>query len=128
MTTTKTTKPAKTYKVFWEHLWEERIARPYMRDIRVFHTNMGVETFTNEQEMLEFADKKADYGIACYIIDYKADKGIGPLARHINQCYGCGEDSYYRDLGLVDRMYEYIEMYDFPCVFPILNKSGRGKK
>ena len=110
-----------TYKVFWQNLHKTMVGGAYHWRT-VYSTDMGVETFTNEQDMLEFADKLADQGIYCYLLDYKAEKGIGDLAKHINQCYGCSETSYYRDLELVKEMLGYCKKHQFPVVMPFIKE------
>lgn len=105
-----------TYKVFWQNV--HAIIVPYSFDR--YCCEMGVENFTNVDEMLEFADKKSDEGVECFVIDYKAEKGIGELARHINQCYGNSRWSYERDRALVAEMKHYIKKHNFPVIFPVI--------
>lgn len=74
-----------------------------------------------EEEALELADQLADSGIELFVIDYKAEKGIGELARHINQCYGTGYASWQRDLWLRNQMRAYIKKHNFPAIFTLPN-------
>lgn len=104
----------KTYKVFWQNLYKEY--RPY--GYPLYHTDFRVETFTSEEEMMNFANNMAKQKIYCYLLDYKAEKGIGDLARHINQCYGMSQWSYERDLSLAKQMLNYCKRYQFRVLVP----------
>lgn len=76
-----------------------------------------------EEEALEFADKMYEQGVEVFVIDYKAEKGIGALARHINQCYGMSEWSYYRSLELRNEMRAIIKRNNFRAIFPVMREA-----
>lgn len=100
-------------KLFFEDLAIIRYPYSYNR----YSVDMGVLTFENEEEAREFVAQfrveNPNNTRRFFIIEYKKGTTIGKLSQHINQCFGSGQDSFNRDLSLVNKMYAYIREFGF---------------
>ena len=105
-------------KLFYEELATHRYRYGYPR----YCVEMGVLNFESEEEARAYVTKfRTENPInprRFFIIAYKKDTTIGKLSRHINQCFGSSQDSFERDLALVNKMYEYIREFGFEELEP----------
>lgn len=105
-------------KLFFEDLAIIKYPYAYNR----YCVDMGVLTFENEEEAREFVAQfrveNPNNTRRFFIIEYKKGTTIGKLSQHINQCFGSGQDSFNRDLSLVNKMYEYIREFGFEELEP----------
>ena len=105
-------------KLFFEQLASLSYRYGYDR----YCVEMGVLNFESEEEARAYVTKfRTENPInprRFFIIAYKKGTTIGKLSQHINQCFGSSQDSFNRDLSLVNHMYAYIREFGFEELEP----------